>query len=170
MGLWTPGLVATWMRAFTQTGLRVGLYPRQAWGCSMGFTWGTLTKPENDFCFLLTLLKPSTNIKSHHHTEVGSKTATSSTKTVQPCTTATTASNTTSSRHLSSQQEIVSRVKAFYGDTGGLATKLASGASTGALGAGLANPIDARREPGQGQVQNRTRTWRSPDFPGHSHH
>eukprot|EP00913_Durusdinium_trenchii_P009515 g8943.t1 len=55
VGLWTPGLVATWMRAFTQTGLRVGLYPR---------------------------------------------------------------------------------VKAFYGDTGGLATKLASGASTGALGAG----------------------------------
>ncbi|CAK9005636.1 unnamed protein product [Durusdinium trenchii] len=70
VGLWTPGLVATWMRAFTQTGLRVGLYPR---------------------------------------------------------------------------------VKAFYGDTGGLATKLASGASTGALGAGLANPIDLVRVRFQGE-------------------
>ena len=27
--LWTPGLVATWLRALTQTGLRVGLYPRR---------------------------------------------------------------------------------------------------------------------------------------------
>ncbi|CAE7819915.1 Ucp2 [Symbiodinium sp. CCMP2592] len=27
LGLWLPGLVATWMRAFTQTGLRLGLYP-----------------------------------------------------------------------------------------------------------------------------------------------
>lgn len=25
--LWTPGLVATWMRAFSQSGLRLGLYP-----------------------------------------------------------------------------------------------------------------------------------------------
>ncbi|CAK8993227.1 Mitochondrial substrate carrier family protein ucpB (Solute carrier family 25 member 30 homolog) (Uncoupler protein B) [Durusdinium trenchii] len=43
------------------------------------------------------------------------------------------------------------RVKAFYGDTGGLATKLASGASTGALGAGLANPIDLVRVRFQGE-------------------
>lgn len=27
--LWAPGLVATWLRAMTQTGLRVGLYPRR---------------------------------------------------------------------------------------------------------------------------------------------
>jgi len=26
--LWTPGLVATWLRAFSQTGLRLGLYPK----------------------------------------------------------------------------------------------------------------------------------------------
>ena len=29
LGLWAPGLVATWLRAFSQTGLRIGLYPRQ---------------------------------------------------------------------------------------------------------------------------------------------
>ncbi|CAJ1368529.1 unnamed protein product [Effrenium voratum] len=28
LGLWAPGLVATWLRAFSQTGLRIGLYPR----------------------------------------------------------------------------------------------------------------------------------------------
>ena len=32
VGLWSPGLVATWLRAFTQTGLRLGLYPRRT-GC-----------------------------------------------------------------------------------------------------------------------------------------
>ncbi|CAL1131349.1 unnamed protein product [Cladocopium goreaui] len=61
--LWTPGLVATWLRALTQTGLRVGLYPR---------------------------------------------------------------------------------IKGLYGRDG-LLTKIASGATTGALGAFLANPVDLVR-------------------------
>jgi len=73
LGLWTPGLVATWMRAFSYTGLRVGLYPE------------------------------------------------------------------------------VKRVYAQAGIGEGLSAKIASGATTGALGSAIASPVDLARVKLQGE-------------------